>query len=268
VTTAHGASVWQRAYERTGTAAYQLAADRAVAWLRGRIASIEAVPGNFTTQDKAMLLVGLASSGAGPSDPDVARMRALLASSQLADGSWKIQTSTAGGNAHGTGQAVFAMRSAGYDRTDPALDAGVVWLLDHQQADGSWPASNWVGGGPSQVAPSMWAAWALATFPSPLATLSVAGTTISWSQVEGADSYDVIRGSVSNLARTGGAIDLGSVACLASATSGTSVQDPAAPAPGEAFFYLFRIRWATNRDGYGRSSGGETRTPGAGDCGP
>lgn len=268
VTTAHGAYVWKRAFERSGASAFHDAADRAVAWLRGRIAAIEAAPASFTTQDKAMLLAGLGASGAGPSDPDVVRIRAVLAGAQLGNGSWKIQSSTGGGNAHATGQALFALRSAGFDLDDPVVDAGRTWLLANQQADGSWLANDWVGGSPSQVAPSMWAALALATFPSPLATLRAAGSTISWSEVEGADGYDLIRGSVSSLAGSPGTVSLGAVSCLASSASGTSTQDPGLPSPGQAFFYVFRIRWAGNRDGYGRSSDGRERIPLAGDCGP
>lgn len=268
VTTAHAAQIWTRVFERTGATAYRDAASRAVAWLRGRIASIEASPASFTTQDKAMLLVGLASSGAGPSDPDVTRMRALLGLAQLGDGSWKIQSSTAAGNAYGTGLAVFALRSSGFGPSDAAVANGRAWLLANEQADGSWPASSWTGGTPSQVAPSMWGALALATFDSPLASLRVSGDTLSWSGVEGADGYDLVRGLVSNLATAGGATDLGPVTCVASGATATSTLDPLHPAPGQALFYLFRVRWSGNLDLYGRASDGRERIPAAGDCGP
>ncbi|HKQ60244.1 MAG TPA: hypothetical protein VJS92_03100 [Candidatus Polarisedimenticolaceae bacterium] len=269
VTTAHGAYVWKRAFERTGAAAYHDAADRAIVWLRGRIAAIEAAPASFTTQDQAMLLAGLGGLGAGTADPDVARMHAVLASAQGGDGSWKIDGSTAGGNAHATGQAVFALRAAGFESDDPVLAAGRDWLLAHEQADGSWPAVNWTGGTPSAVAPSMWGALALATFPSPLATLRAAGTTIGWANVEGAESYDLIRGSLSALQIAGGNVDLADVTCLAAATSAISVDDPQLPAaPGDGFFYVFRLRWGSELGGYGRSSGGQERLPATGDCGP
>lgn len=268
VTTAHGSYVWKRAFERTGSTAYHDAADSAVAWLRGKIAAIEGAPSSYTTQDKAMLMAGLGEAGAGPSDPDVTRMRVLLAAAQLGDGSWKIQSSKAGGNAYATGLAVFALRSAGFDRTDPVLEAGRSWLLTNQQADGSWPASNWTPSSPSQVAPSMWGALALATFPSPLATLRAAGSTIEWSAVEGAESYGLIRGSVASLSDSGGAVDLGAVTCLASATGATSAPDPGVPSPDSAYFYVFRIRWDQNHDSYGRASDGRERSPSAGDCGP
>jgi hypothetical protein len=267
VTTAHAVSVWTRAFERTGSSAYQTAASRAALWLRGRITAVEAAPSSFTTQDKAMLLAGLAAAGAGTGDPDALRMRAVIASAQQGDGSWKIQTSSAGGNAFATGLAVFALRASGFDLSDPALSAGRSWLLLNQQADGSWPAVNWAGGAPSQVAPSMWGALALATFPSPLATLHVDIGTVSWSQVEGADAYDLLRGSVSSLSGSPGAVSLGPVTCLARAAVGTSAPDPVAPPTGSAWFYVFRIRWNGAPDSLGRSSDGRERSATSGDCG-
>ncbi len=271
VTTAHGIFVWNRAAELTGDPAYADAAARAEAWLRGRIATIEAAPSSFTTQDKAMLLAGLAQAGATSSDGDVVRMHDLLASEQQPDGSWKLSHASAGGNAHGTGQVVFAMRAAGYDRSDPAVDRGTAWLLDRQSADGSWPADFWQGNPPSGVAPSMWAALALATFPSPLNRLRVAGgadAVISWEAVEGAEAYDLIRGVLDAVVELEDRVDLGSATCLASATGALSVADPATPAAGQAFFYVMRIRWATSHDIYGRSSRGLDRVPASGDCPP
>src|SRR6185295_18895582 len=103
VTTSHAVSIWQRVYERTAEAVYHDAGALAVSWLRGRIGAIEAAPSSFTTQDKAMLLAGLGASGAGLADSDVARVRALLAAAQLPDGSWKIQSANAAGNAYATG---------------------------------------------------------------------------------------------------------------------------------------------------------------------
>ena len=268
VTTAHGAFAWARAFERDRTVAYQNAANQAVAWLRSRVPAIEAAPASFTTQDKAMLLAGLGSAGAGPADPDVQRMRVVLAADQLLDGSWKIQSSTAGGNAHATGQVVFALRAIGSGLEDPALAAGRQSLLTAQEVDGSWLAVHWVGGTPSQVAPSMWATLALATFPSPLVTLRVTGDTIEWQPVEGAERYDLIRGSLSGLTTAAQSVELGAVDCVASAEPGTSFEDPAVPPSGDGFFYLFRIRWGGNADGYGRASDGRERLPLVGDCGP
>src|SRR5262249_12790167 len=122
ITTAHGVTTWMRAFEVSGNPAYASASSGAATWLRGQIASIEASPSSFTTQDKAMLLAGLGQSGAGPSDPDVVRMRTLLAADQLSDGSWKINSTTGGGNGYGTGLAVFALRAAGGEPPPRAPD--------------------------------------------------------------------------------------------------------------------------------------------------
>lgn len=271
ITTAHGVYAWLRASEVSGSTTYSSAASRAVAWLRNQISSMEASPSNFTTQDKATLLAGLGQSGAGPSDPDVVRLRNLLAADQQSDGSWKINSSAGGGNGYGTGLAVFGLRAAGYDRSDGVLDRGTHWLLDNQQSNGSWAGNFWVGNGPSQIAPSMWGALALASFPSPLNGLRLDGgasTTISWTAVDGASSYDLVRGDLPALAELSDRVDLGAVQCLPTAPGGLSAPDFAVPAPGQGFFYVMRIRWGTNHDIYGRSSGGHDRVPSSGDCAP
>ncbi len=271
ITTTHGIFIWTRAHELTGSGTYSDASERAVSWLRGKISAIEASPASFTTQDKAMLLAGLGRSGADPADPDVARMHDVLAAEQQPAGSWKLRSSSGGGNGHATGQAVFALRIAGYDRSDAAVDRGTTWLLDNQGADGSWPSNFWEGNSPSEIAPSMWGALALATYPSPLNGLRVSGgaaTTVSWDSVEGASAYDVIRGDLSSLAELSDSVDLGPVACLAPATASMSVPDSTVPSPGQAFFYLMRIRWGSSHDIYGRSSGGRDRVPSSGDCPP
>ena len=269
ITTAHGVFAWEQAFAASSDPSHRQAADDGVAWLRGQIAGIEASPATFTTQDKAMLLAALGRAGADATDADVVRMRDLLASEQLPDGSWKLRDSQTGGNAHATGQAVFALRAAGYDRGDAAVDAGTGWLLDNQQADGSWPADHWEGAAPSDIAPSMWGALALATYDSELDSLRLSGgadTQIEWAAVEGADAFDVVRGPLDGLAELADRVDLGVVICLASNTAAGSAQDNALPSPGAAFFYLMRIRWGAEHDIYGRSSGGLDRIPGAADC--
>ena len=52
--------------------------------------------------------------------------------------------------------------------------------------------------------------------------------------------YDVVRGDVANLDLPGGGVsDLGPVVCLDDDSRDVRSQDPAAPLPGQAFFYLF-----------------------------
>jgi len=270
MTTSNAVLAWNRAAEISANGSYATARDEAVAWLRSRIAAVETTPASFTTQDKAMLLAGLGHSGAGSGDPDVIRMRDLLAGEQLADGSWPLSGSSGGGNAFATGQVVFSFRAVGLGSPDAALDLGMQWLLDHQLADGSWAADHWEGNGPSQVVPSMWAAAALATLPSPLATLRVTGgvdSVVSWSDVEGAEGYDLIRGAISDLVELGDDVDLGVAVCLAPAATSTSTQDFAVPAVGEARFYVMRIRWGSEADICGRSTAGLDRIA-VGGCPP
>ena len=94
------------------------------------------------------------------------------------------------------------------------------------------------------------------------------GDTVTWSFVEGAGAYDVARGSVSALSESESSVPLGPLGCIAAAIAGTSATDAVTPAPGEALFYVMRIRWAGEHDIYGRSSGGRDRVPGPGDCPP
>jgi hypothetical protein len=198
-------------------------------------------------------------------------MRNVLAADQLSDGSWKIGASAGGGNGYGTGLALYGLRAAGYDRSDSAVDRGTHWLLDNQQTDGSWAANFWVGNTPSQIAPSMWGTLALATYPSPLNGVRVDGgasSTVSWSAVDGASSYDIVRGDVAALTELSDHVDLGPVQCLAAQTTALSTLDATIPSLGQTFYYLMRIRWGTNRDIYGRSSGGHDRIPASGDCAP
>ena len=96
-----------------------------------------------------------------------------------------------------------------------------------------------------------------------------AGTVVQWPDVAGAQFYSVVRGKVQNIHERAGSYHLGTLTCIASVTTETSTagsEDPEVPPLGEAFFYLFRIRWGTERDGYGRARNGLERIPSSGDC--
>jgi subtilisin family serine protease len=92
---------------------------------------------------------------------------------------------------------------------------------------------------------------------------------VSWERVEGASAYDLVRGSVSNLAGSDEGALLGPLTCLANNTSATSSEgtpDLDLPAPGRAFFYLMRPVDGSVPHDYGVSSDGNQRQPGPGDC--
>jgi subtilisin family serine protease len=100
------------------------------------------------------------------------------------------------------------------------------------------------------------------------------GTTLSWSPVLSASHYDVARGDVANLRRTGAdeeQIDLGPLTCIADALTQTDtagIPDGALPAPGQVFFYVFRDDAPGGEGGgsYGVSDEGDERIAGATDC--
>ncbi len=90
---------------------------------------------------------------------------------------------------------------------------------------------------------------------------------VRFSPVEGAATYDLVRGSVANLRLAGGTVELGTLACLAdglAAPSSYSVSVPASAVPevGEAYFYLFRDDGDDGGGGtYGTGGNGEPRIP-------
>jgi hypothetical protein len=99
-----------------------------VAWLE------KAKP--VTNQDHAFRLLGLAW---GHAPVAVIRQEAKsLAALQRADGGWS-QLPTMASDAYATGEAVFALGSAGrMTASDPVFRKGVDYLLRTQASDGSW----------------------------------------------------------------------------------------------------------------------------------
>jgi ankyrin repeat protein len=99
---------------------------RAATWLSGYHAR--------TGEEKAMRLLGL--TWAGASSRSIRDAAAQLAAAQRPDGGW-AQLDTLPSDAYATGQALYALHTAGQLR-DQALQKGVRFLLDNQLADGSW----------------------------------------------------------------------------------------------------------------------------------
>jgi hypothetical protein len=89
-----------------------------------------------TTEDKVMLVSGLAWSGASPDVVNRAAQR--LISEQRADGGW-AQLATLESDAYATGKALVALHEAGVLKTgDDVYRRGVEYLLKTQQEDGTW----------------------------------------------------------------------------------------------------------------------------------
>ena len=94
------------------------------------------------------------------------------------------------------------------------------------------------------------------------------GTLVSWDQVSGAVSYDVIRGLLSAIAQTDVVINLGSVTCIEADSTDESTlgrEDADVPHPGEGFFYLIKYFDGTSSS-YGAESTAKPRAPAGGDC--
>ena len=101
---------------------------RAAAWLE------TAKPA--TTQDRAFHLLGLAWANAKPAAITTAVK--ALAASQRSDGGWN-QMPSMGSDAYATGEALYALNTAGKMAVvDAVYQKGVKYLLRTQAPDGSW----------------------------------------------------------------------------------------------------------------------------------
>lgn len=88
-----------------------------------------------TTQDAAFLVLGLRWTGVPHSA--VGKYRDGLLALQREDGGWG-QLPTMSSDAYATGQALYALESAGVRPSAPAYRRGIDHLLRTQLADGSW----------------------------------------------------------------------------------------------------------------------------------
>ena len=98
-------------------------------------------------------------------------------------------------------------------------------------------------------------------------------TELSWDQSPTSFRYDAIRGSIANLSTSGATVNLGPVTCLEDDSPDNHTQghgDLAEPAPGEAFFFLYRgsVGFNAAAGSYGQGTGGKERVPSAGGCAP
>ncbi len=98
-------------------------------------------------------------------------------------------------------------------------------------------------------------------------------TQVTWAHEAQPLRYDVIRGNVADLAAgVGNTVDLGAVICLENDSPDadtTGFEDFEVPAPGQAFFYLYRGTQGSEAGpgSYGLGPSGGERIAGAGDCG-
>jgi len=94
-------------------------------------------------------------------------------------------------------------------------------------------------------------------------------TTVTWPLVNGAVSYDVIRGNLAALRVQGSNVDLGPVSCIEqNSIDGTTIghEDAAVPAPGQVFFYAVQFFDGEQDSSYGSESAGRARVVNNGNC--
>lgn len=116
------------AYAPPGRADIKAQIERARTWLNAAVA--------LTGEDRSLRLLGLKWADADRAA--IARAADDLLDQQRSDGGW-AQTATLPSDAYATGQALFALATAGdVTPTSPAYARGVKYLLTSQRADGSW----------------------------------------------------------------------------------------------------------------------------------
>lgn len=75
---------------------------------------------------------------------------------------------------------------------------------------------------------------------SSMSVTAVAGGSVSWTPIAGANVYDLVRGSLGVLASSHGDFSLATSACLGNDLLATSQSDAAVPYPGQGYWYLVR----------------------------
>jgi hypothetical protein len=96
-----------------------------------------------------------------------------------------------------------------------------------------------------------------------------AGTVVQWMEVQGAQSYNVIRGSLDEVVMSETAIELGPVECIEAQSADTDTigwEDETLPGAGQVFFYAVEYVHGNTSSTYGTESAPMPRVPGVGAC--
>lgn len=101
---------------------------------------------------------------------------------------------------------------------------GDVDCTDHDRFAGAWTAP---GTAPPLPACS-------------ITTITLTGTVLSWTAIDGANRYDVVQGDLAVLLQTGGDFTLSVDRCVANDVAATSLSDGAVAEAGGGFWFLFR----------------------------
>ena len=88
-----------------------------------------------STEDATFRLLGLVWAGAAADD--IAAVRRDLSKRQMPSGGW-AQLPEYPADAYSTGEALYALSTAGIAATDPAYRKGLIFLVSSQAVDGTW----------------------------------------------------------------------------------------------------------------------------------
>jgi hypothetical protein len=165
--------------------------------------------------------------------------------------------------------------ATGFHHTIPWANPGDYDLLSHLGATDA-TGSRWIMVGADVVDQSHSnPSWFFADVTEPPAIVvgKASPTVLSWDPSPGSFRYDVIRGSLSSLVDGGSTVNLGPVSCLEDDSPDNHTrghEDPAVPALGQGFFYLYRGSVGINATAgsYGQGTGGKERVAGSGGCNP
>ena len=118
-----------------------------------------------------------------------------------------------------------------------------TWNGAEMMVWGGWNEVPGQGGGTDLSSGGRYCDGACAASPpagSSTVSMNTGNDLVSWSAVPGAETYDLVRGSLSLLSSSGGNFTTSLQACLANDQVGTSFNDAAQPQVGNGFWYLVR----------------------------
>jgi Tol biopolymer transport system component len=185
-------------------------------------------------------------------------------------------------------QTIEQIPSNDPDPFTPMVTQDGRWVFGNlQRFDVESGAYEFVRGGPPDATGARWipsertvvtgsktTLWLADVNAVPAFTVGKASPTVlSWDASPFSLQYDVIRGSIANLSIAGSTVSLGPVSCLEDDSPDNHTNgygDPVQPAPGQAFFYLYRgsVGFDAAAGSYGQGSGGKERVAGTGGCNP
>jgi len=99
-------------------------------------------------------LMGLMAAGVRPTEASAMKLQKKLLERQNDDGGWGLQPKAS--DAFATGQTLYALKLAGMNDRDTAVERGMRWLIGHQKKDGSWHTVSSAQGG-ADKGEAMWA---------------------------------------------------------------------------------------------------------------